>query len=160
MSVQSATKLRLISIGPDGAPTEPVVELTDVAREACASTAALYANVGFVPPWIGYLGIVRNDVIGTCAFKAPMQGQRVEIAYFTFPEFEGRGYATRMARALVHVAAAASPGVLVVAQTLPEDNPSTSVLRRLGFELDGPLEHPDDGLVWEWHLATGDVLED
>jgi hypothetical protein len=44
--------------------------------------------------------------------------------------------------------------VTVTAQTLPEENPSTSVLRKLNFRMVGSVEHPEDGLVWEWQLSA------
>lgn len=150
--------LRLISIDRLGTPEEPIAILPDAARKVCAETVALYETVGFVPPWIGYLGIVDGQVIGTCAFTAPVNANRVEIAYFTFPEFEGRGFATRMAQELISIAHGASLGVLLVAQTLPEENASTTILRRLGFQLAGPVRHPEDGLVWEWQLALPGAL--
>jgi len=149
-----APPLRLIPIDRSGTLEEPIAAFPDAARTVCAATVALYEAVGFVPPWIGYLGIVDGQVIGTCAFKAPVNANRVEIAYFTFPEFEGRGFATRMAQELVSLAHGASPGVLMVAQTLPEENASTTILRRLGFQFAGPVQHPEDGLVWEWQLQT------
>jgi [ribosomal protein S5]-alanine N-acetyltransferase len=46
------------------------------------------------------------------------------------------------------------PAVTLAAQTLPEENASTSVLKKLGFCLAGTLEHPEDGQVWEWHLSN------
>ena len=55
-----------------------------------------------------------------------------------------------MASALVDIAAQSGPGLLVKAQTLPEESASTAVLRKLDFELLGPVEHPEDGTVWEW----------
>lgn len=147
--------LRLIAIDPYGVPAEPLAALPEIAREVCAGTAALYQSVGFVPPWIGYLAVAGHTCVGTCAFKSPVQANRVEIAYFTFPEYEGRGYATRMAQALVRLAAEAAPGVLVLAQTLPAEGASTTILKKLGFELAQIVEHPEDGLVWEWHYGTG-----
>ena len=61
------------------------------------------------PHWGGYFA--RDDesgqVVGTCAFKGPPTDEGVvEIAYLTYPEFEGRGYATQMARSLVELAGA------------------------------------------------------
>ena len=47
--------------------------------------------------WDGYLVVDEDsrEVVGSCAFKtAPTDDGTVEIAYFTYPEFEGRGYAT------------------------------------------------------------------
>jgi hypothetical protein len=43
--------------------------------------------------------------------------------------------------------------VTVAAQTLPEENASTSVLQKLRFRLVGSVEHSEDGLVWEWQLS-------
>jgi hypothetical protein len=92
--------LRLIAIGEDGASKEPL-ELSDAAREVGQAMCQMYQAQGFAPPWIGYLAQEDGAVVGTCAFKGPPQDRRVEIAYFTFPEHEGRGIATEMARQLV-----------------------------------------------------------
>jgi hypothetical protein len=49
----------------------------------------------------------------------------------------------------------------VAAQTLPEENASTSVLKKLQFSFVGSVEHPEDGLVWEWQLSnTSSVVFD
>lgn len=146
--------MKLMPIGRSGEPEDRVVPMSDIARDVCAGTAILYETVGFEPPWIGYLAVVDGEFAGTCAFKAPPADGRVEIAYFTFPPFEGRGIATRMARELVAIAHSSAPDVRIVAQTLPERSASTSILRRLGFQPIGPVEHPEDGTVWEWHLQT------
>lgn len=147
--------MKLIPIDASGSPARPEEALSEMAREVCMSTASLYRTVGFEPPSIGYLSEVRGQLVGTCAFKAPARANRVEIAYFTFPPHEGRGFATRMVEQLLNLAAQAMPGVLVVAQTLPAENASTSVLKRNGFVLAGSVEHPEDGLVWEWRINAG-----
>jgi RimJ/RimL family protein N-acetyltransferase len=113
----------------------------------------LYRAVGYEPPWIGYLAIEDGECVGTCGFKSPPQNNRVEIAYFTFPGHESRGVATRMAAELIHLATNTMPAPIVAAQTLPEDNASTSILKKLGFRLICTLEHPEDGSVWEWQLS-------
>jgi [ribosomal protein S5]-alanine N-acetyltransferase len=106
------------------------------------------------PPWAGYLATDGGEVIGTCAFKgAPDAEGMVEIAYFTFPPYEGQGYATAMARALLEVAMAAPEVRLVRAHTLPEPNASTRVLERVGLRHLGAVEEPEDGTVWRWELA-------
>jgi RimJ/RimL family protein N-acetyltransferase len=103
-------------------------------------------------PWGGYAAWVEGVQIGECAFKsAPIDG-RVEIAYHTFDGFEQRGFATEMARALVGIARAAQPGVVVIAQTLSEINASTKILTKIGFTCQGTIQHPEDGEVLEWHL--------
>jgi RimJ/RimL family protein N-acetyltransferase len=108
--------------------------------------------MGYEPPWIGYLAIEQETCVGTCGFKSPPHNNRVEIAYFTFPGYESRGVATRMASELIRLALGRMPAVTVAAQTLPEENASTSVLKRLQFRLVGTVEHPEDGPVWEWQL--------
>jgi hypothetical protein len=58
-----------------------------------------------------------------------------------------------MAAELIHLALGKMPAVTVAAQTLPEENASTSVLKKLRFRLVDTVEHPEDGLVWEWQLS-------
>lgn len=44
---------------------------------------------------------------------------------------------------------------LVIAHTLPEESPSTGVLRRCGFFMAGEAAVSDDGVageVWRWEL--------
>ncbi len=55
-----------------------------------------------------------------------------------------------MAERLRSIAKAAAPNVCVTAQTLPEENASTRVLRKLGFVLKGSVIDPGEGTVWEW----------
>jgi ribosomal-protein-alanine N-acetyltransferase len=147
--------LRLVQIDSSGHPAEPTGhDLPEVAREVCTASADLYETAGFIPPWVGYLAVLENECVGTCAFKSPPSGNRVEIAYFTFPGHEGHGFATSMAQALIELAAEARPGVVIVAQTLPETNASNAILRRLGFQFVGAVQHPQDGRVWECTYAT------
>jgi RimJ/RimL family protein N-acetyltransferase len=145
--------LDLIAITEKGALAKPVLSLPQMATEILEVTMQLYRTVGFEPPWIGYLAIEDGICVGTCGFKSPPQSNRVEIAYFTFPEHESRGVATRMASELIRLAKKAKPAVTVAAQTLPEKNASTSILQKLGFRLVRSVEHPEDGLVWEWQLG-------
>lgn len=121
--------------------------------EVLRATAELYSRVGFVEPWIGYLALVDGTVVGTCGFKSPPQRGRVEIAYFTFPAFEGRGIASAMAARLVTVAQRQLPSVVIAAQTLPGRNASHRVLEKLGFLDVEMIDHPEDGLVREWQLS-------
>lgn len=55
-----------------------------------------------------------------------------------------------MARELVCMARQADPDLTVFAQTLPEEDASTAILRKLGFTLVGLVNQPEDGPVWEW----------
>lgn len=146
-------RIRLVQIDRSGLPAEDIGPLPEVAHQPCAETSTLYQRVGFHPPWIGYLVLQDAKVVGTCAFTAPPRKDKVEIAYFTFPEFEGRGIATAMARELIAIAHAAVPAITVTANTLPHRNASNCILEKLGFIFFATINHPEDGEVWEWHLA-------
>jgi [ribosomal protein S5]-alanine N-acetyltransferase len=146
------TDIRLVGILREGIAAE-AVELPPAAAEVLAATAAMYGVTGFIPPWTGYLAVSAGCAVGTCAYKSPLADGRVEIAYFTFPGFEGRGIATAMARQLVALARAESPGVTVTAQTLPERNASNRILEKLGFQQAGSATDADAGVVREWQLA-------
>ena len=108
--------------------------------------------------WGGYLAVdeARAVVVGSCAFKGPpTEDGTVEIAYYTFSPYEGQGYAKGMARALISVAHSSPDVRHVIAHTLPERNPSPSVLRSVGMRFVGEVWDPDDGLVWRWQLESG-----
>lgn len=105
-------------------------------------------------PWIhGFALVQRIDdaVVGSCGFKGPptLDGV-VEIAYVVAPEYQGNGYATEAAQALVSYAFSHSRVRIVRAHTLPEANASTRVLAKSGFQCVGEVVDPDDGLVWRW----------
>ncbi len=147
-------KVSLTPIDRDGTPRGFAGVLPKVTCEVFRATASLYQSVGFKEPWLGYLALEDSTPVGTCGFKsAPVDG-RVEIAYFTFPGFEGKGFATAMAAKLVAIARRHEPHIVVAAQTLPERNASTRVLEKLGFHLAGSIDHPEDGEVWEWRIST------
>jgi RimJ/RimL family protein N-acetyltransferase len=106
-------------------------------------------------PWTAYV-YVDDEAMpsGACAFKAPPSERQVEIAYLTRPDRRGRGVARAMVEALVGIAAASPRCAWIVAHTLPEENASTRVLRRSGFEHAGSVVDPDDGPVWRWRRAV------
>jgi ribosomal-protein-alanine N-acetyltransferase len=106
-------------------------------------------------PWGGYLAVDAEtaQVVASCAFKAaPDAAGAVEIAYFTFPPFERRGYATAMARRLIDIARAAPDCARITARTLAEHGPSTAILQKVGMRHAGEVIDPEDGRVWEWEL--------
>ena len=103
--------------------------------------------------WDGYF-VVDSDtreVVGSCAFKGePTDGGTAEIAYFTFPDFKGKGYATAMARKLIELATTSKAIQRVIAHTLPEKNASTCVLEKASMTFIGEVNDPEDGQVWQW----------
>lgn len=146
--------MELVAITESGELAKLVPFTPPVASGILQATTQMYRTVGYEPPWIGYLAIENGTCVGTCGFKSPPQNNRVEIAYFTFPEHESHGVATRMAAELIRLALEKMPAVTVAAQTLPGENASTSVLKKLRFHLVGTIEHAEDGLVWEWQLSN------
>lgn len=105
--------------------------------------------------WGGFFTFDRasRQVVGTCAFKGPPDGEgAVEIAYYTFPPFERRGYAGAMARELAARAQTDAKVRIVFAHTLPEPNASTRLLERSGFRFSGEVMDPQDGRVWRWAI--------
>ena len=60
-----------------------------------------------------------------------------------------------MARVLITTALSSPLVRRVIAHTLPEDNPSTSVLRSVGMGFVGEVHDPDDGPVWRWQFESG-----
>jgi ribosomal-protein-alanine N-acetyltransferase len=147
-------QLELIAITENGELAKPMSSMPVMVAEVVGATTQLYDSVGYEPPWIGYLAFEDDICVGACGFKSPPENNRVEIAYFTFPGHESRGVATQMASELIRLAREKLPAVTVAAQTLPEENASTSVLKKLRFRLTGTLANPEDGQVWEWHLSN------
>jgi RimJ/RimL family protein N-acetyltransferase len=128
----------------------------DLVRDVVTQTQAFAARIGAPAAWSGFLVVdaASRTVVGTCGYKgAPDADGCVEIAYFTFPEFEGRGWARAAADALVE-RAARQGARRVRAHTLPEPNASTRVLRRAGFAYEGEVVDPEDGRVWRWERAA------
>lgn len=146
------TPMELIAIDPTGAPEDPL-PLDTFARGACFACARNYARTGYAPPWIGYLAVEDDEVVGSCTFRAPPERGRVEIGYHTSPAHEGRGVASRMAKLLVALAREADPSLALFARTQEPDNASTKVLQRAGFTPLGPKPDVEDGVAWEWELA-------
>ena len=103
--------------------------------------------------WGGYFVVDEEtrEVVGSCAFKGEPTGEGVvELAYFTYPGFEGKGYATLMAEKLIGMAVDSSEIKRVIAHTLPKKSASTRVLEKVAMNFAGEVNDPDDGRVWRW----------
>lgn len=144
----------LVAIEKNGAPEKPLGDLPAFAQDIVRDTASLYRSAGYARPWVGYFALIDSDIVGFCAFKSAPKDGAVEIAYATMPEWEGRGVATQMAAALIDIARAAQNDIVILAQTLPEESASTSILRKLSFKKNRDVIHPEDGPVWEWRLGA------
>ena len=148
--------LQLEPIAPETDPARFAAELAPAfggdegpAREILEQTVTLLAGDPRPAPWGSYLARLGGQAIGICAFKSAPNGDgEVEIAYMTFPAFEGRGHAGEMIALLTAIAEDA--GAMPIAHTLPEENASNTALRRNGYAYAGEVDDPEDGLVWRW----------
>ena len=103
---------------------------------------------------LGYQAIRNGDsdiVVGKAGFTGPpaVDGA-VEIAYGVFPIYQGKGYATEAAQALIAFAFSSERVHVVRAHTLLDSNASKRVLTKCGFQLIGEVVDPEDGLVLRW----------
>jgi ribosomal-protein-alanine N-acetyltransferase len=107
--------------------------------------------------WTFGLAVVHVEdqvVIGMGGYKGPPGPDGVaEISYGIVPAYEGRGYATEVAQALVAYAFHTGGVTRVRAHTLPTPNASTRVLEKCGFQRLGQVIDPEDGPVWRWELS-------
>jgi [ribosomal protein S5]-alanine N-acetyltransferase len=150
-------RLQLVLLTPDEvlAQIEGMVpaDRAEVSEEwlaqARASTAA--------DPWVHGFSMVdrlSGAVVGSCGFKGPPDAEGVvEIAYGVQPPYQGLGYATEAAWALVGFAFEAAQVRVVRAHTLPVDSASTHVLTKCGFRCLGDVIDPEDGPVWRWERS-------
>ena len=63
---------------------------------------------------------------------------------------------TEAARGMIAYAFSHPHVTRIDAHTLPERNPSTAVLEKVGMKLAGPAIDPDEGEVWRWSLSQSD----
>lgn len=115
--------------------------------------ARLHASTSDDPWTLGFSLLHRVDdvEVGRGGFKGPPDPDGVvEIAYGVAPDFQGKGYATEAAQALVAFAFGSGRVRVVRAHTLPEANASKRVLTKCGFRHLGEVIDPEDGLVWRW----------
>jgi RimJ/RimL family protein N-acetyltransferase len=146
--------MNLVPIPRSGNVVAKQIALSEAARSVISPTVQMYGRRGYVEPWIGYLSAEAEDWVGSCGFTSPPVGGIVEIAYFTFPGFEGRGIATGMAQRLIAIAEESDPSVRIIAHTLTEENASNHILKKLGFVFAGAVDHPEDGNIWEWRYES------
>ena len=90
-------------------------------------------NAVWYLPWAMKLA-ENKTCIGNLGFHGPAQNGAVEIGYGIEPEFEGHGYATEAAKALVNWAFE-QPGVEAVEAEAEESNAaSLRIIEKLGFQ--------------------------
>jgi ribosomal-protein-alanine N-acetyltransferase len=132
-------------------------DIAELLGDAAAAQADLYEQTNATAPWIAYLAydVDGNEIVGICAFKDMPEDGMVEIAFYTFPGYEGRGWGRTMAAALLDIAWRTGEVDTIFAHTEaaaePDENASVRIVKKLGFTLVGPMDYPE-GIVWQWEL--------
>ncbi len=109
-----------------------------------------YTKFGFDYPWVGYFIYDGDNIVGTCGFNGPPKFGKVEIAYWTFREFEGKGIATFACQELLNIALKSNGKMIVVAKTGPRKNAATRILEKNKFTLVGVIRNEGYEDVWYW----------
>ena len=145
--------LRHLSGDPQDFADEHGLHLHELSQSVAQHSLEFMRTFSLETPadWFGYMVVEAGtqQMVGTCSFKGPAVDHAVEIAYFTFPGFEGRGIATAMTGFLLE-RAVHLPGVTaVIAHTAAEPGASTRILEKQGFTRTGAVEE-DGAPVWLW----------
>ena len=121
-------------------------------RQLLEMSAGFYRKAGFNFPWVSYLVLKDNQLVGTCSFVGKPVNGEVEIAYWTFQENEGRGIASSACRELIAIARQEDPRITITAKTAPEHNASTRILEKNGFAFKKVVQDDEIGDAWLWSL--------
>jgi ribosomal-protein-alanine N-acetyltransferase len=107
--------------------------------------------------WWTYFPIHKQDnkLIGSGGYKGmPGEDATVEIGYEIAIDYRNRGLASEMAQGLIDNAFKDIRVKSIIAHTLGQDNASTRVLQKCGFEKVEEINDPEDGLIWKWELRS------
>ena len=131
----------------------PAVDLRDFLPVYGQLVGEAAANAGW-GIWLMLLP-AEGTLAGDIGFKGPPGADgTVEIGYSVLPAWQGRGFATEAARALVAWAQAQPRVRRVVAESLADNAASIRVLEKAGFRRTGQR---DDLLLWE--IPPGAVVQ-
>ena len=139
------------------------LKVADGIRDQLLSASAEFLeriqNAKQPDPWRFGFAIIHktdNTLIGICGFSGqPDENGIAEIAYGIAPVYQGQGFATEAARALIEFANADPRVKKICAHTLAETNASTRILEKCGFKRAGESVDPENGLpVWRWERST------
>jgi len=131
-------------------------EFHQMIATVLAETRAFMERQGTQAPWLSYLAYdpQRGGLVGNCSFKgSPTAEGEVEIGFVTFPQFEGHGYATEMARQLIELVREQGGVRRIVAVSQAEHPAASRVLEKHGFVPVDRYEDEEHGPLQEWALA-------
>jgi ribosomal-protein-alanine N-acetyltransferase len=118
-------------------------EVPEWPPEGIADAMALFAAQLQRDPalagWLSWYWILvdpatgRRTLIGSGGFTSPPVDGTVATGYSLLPDYRGKGYATEAVRALADWAFSHPAVLKIIAETLPDNEPSIRVLHRAGF---------------------------
>ncbi len=124
------------------------------ASENCQQLLSIYEDyypkTGYVLPWVGYFIIREDKIVGSCGFVGQPKDGKVELAYWTFPEFEKQGIASFACKELVSIAIRTDRSLKITAKTAPEHNASTKILEKNNFVFSEIVQDEEIGDAWLW----------
>ena len=133
--------------------------IADPCRDLVIETARQFRKFwgysGDQARWAGYLCVDAETraAVGNGGFKGPPSPDgKVEIGYSTFPPYEGKGYATALARAVIDIAWGAREVRRIIAHTEPGNAASQRVLAKIGMRKVAEVDDPVDGRMWRWEI--------
>ncbi len=109
-----------------------------------------YPKIGFTIPWVGYFVVRQGKIVGSCGFVGQPKNGKVEIAYWTFKEFEGQGIASFACKQLVTITYQTDPSLNIIAKTAPARNASTRILENNNFVFTEIVQDEEIGDAWLW----------
>lgn len=113
-----------------------------------------YPKIGFNLPWVGYFIVRDNQIVGSCSFVGKPNDGKVEIAYWTFSEFEGQGIASFACEQLISIAMQTDPSVTITAKTAPAKNASTRILEKNNFVFSEIVQDDKIGDAWLFYFIS------
>ena len=151
--------LRALLRGPEDFHNVAGLGVADGIREQLLSASleflASIETAKEPEPWrFGFAVIhkIDNVLMGMGGFPGPPTSDGVaEIAYGIAPTYQGQGYATEVAAALIDFASSDPRVKKICAHTLAETNASTRVLEKCGFVKTGDAIDPENNsTIWRW----------
>ncbi|PQB04050.1 GNAT family N-acetyltransferase [Aureitalea marina] len=111
--------------------------------------AANYIRDSYLPLYEQGLGpyklvLESGETIGTCGMYQRDNLDHPDLGYALLPEYFKQGYALEATQVFIEQVRKEGQHQKLLAITLPSNLPSVSLLKRLGFQLDGPFQLPDD----------------
>lgn len=131
----------------------------EAAREAMPPSYEFLKSHPSAYGWWTYLFIhtADNKLIGLGGFKGvPDDSGMVELGYSIAPAYREQGLATEASRGMLDYAFSHREIRMVDAHTLPQQNASTRVLKKIGMQYVDTVIDPTDGEIWHWRLLRED----